>query len=147
MRGVHQLADDAAVGHSLARPAAGTETGELALERFKLPALHTHALELCIDEAVHFFARSAAFAGKREQPTHVCKRHVEKPAVTDELQPLDRLRSVAPISRRGARGWGKQPLPLVVANGRGIDARLAGQVSNSHPDLTLKWLQGFYYAP
>lgn len=147
VRGVHQLADDAAVGYPPARPAAGTQAGKLMLQRFKLPALHTHALELRIDEAVHFFARSAALAGEREQPAHVRKRHVEKPAMTDELQPLERLRSVAPISRRGARGWRKQPFPLVVANGRGIDARLAGQLSDFHAGLTLKWLQGFYYAP
>lgn len=124
MRSMHQLSDDAAISYTLARAAPGAQTGKLALKRLELASLRAHALQLRVDQVVYLLARRAALAGKDEQAAHVRKRHIEMPAVPDELQALHGFAAVYAISRSGSRWPRNQPFALVVANGGAINTGL-----------------------
>lgn len=147
MRGMHELADNAAVGDAFARMTLSTQAGKLTLKDFEFAPLGAYALQLRVDHAIYLLARAAPVARKGEKAAHVGERNIKESAVADELQPLDGLAAIAAVAGIRPRGRRDQPFAFVVANGPGVDAGLPAELSDFHDDLTLQSLQGYYYAP
>jgi len=132
VRRVDELFQDAAIRYPVPAYALRVQARELLLQRIERRALCAHALQMRVDEGVHFIARDGLVARQREQAFDVDERHVERAAVPDEVQPLERLGTVGAVTRsRAARGL-DQPCLLVVADGLHVYARPAGQFTDFH---------------
>ena len=83
---MHQVDDDAALGNALSSAALRAQVDEPALESLKLKPLGPHTLQLGVDYAIYLATRSSRIAGELEQPAHIGERHVQQPAMLDELE-------------------------------------------------------------
>jgi len=127
-----QLLQDAAVGYLVSCRTTGSQCAELRFEPLEASAFCADVLEVPLHEYVHLVTGNASVASECQEALDIRDRYVERPAVTDKMQPLEMLWPVQTIACRGARGRFEQPFTLVIAHGLYIDAGVAGELSGTH---------------
>jgi len=107
--------------------------------RFLINPLGLHSSEITASSLllVDLVAGHARIARQIDQALDLRNRHVQRAAMAHEVEPLEVLGAVGPITRRGARRSRQQPFALVVAHGLHVDAGLVSEFSDPHGDLTL----------
>jgi hypothetical protein len=136
VRGRDQLVQDAAFVRRMVGVAAVAQLRQLAFERAQALQPGPHPLQLRFDQGLGIAAVVARAVDEIEQVLHFRQRHVERPAVAHEGQPLQLGRAVAPVAVGLARRRRQQAGLFVIADGVHVDAGGTAQVADLHA-LTL----------
>ncbi|AEG92262.1 hypothetical protein Rta_11760 [Ramlibacter tataouinensis TTB310] len=129
MRRSHQLLQDAAGVARMVGVAERLQGHQLVLQRLQALQPGAHPRQLGLHQRVHVVALAVQ---RLQQPLDVGQRHVQRPAVAHEGQPLQLGRAVVAVAVGLARGLGQQAGFLVIADGVHVHAGGAGQVTDLH---------------
>ena len=128
----HEFLQHAAVGNAMAGPALRVQTRDLRLQFSQRRQLGAHAPEMRMDHRIDLRAIRHGVARERDHSPNVGERHVERPAMPDELQPLEVRGTECPVSGRSAGRRVDEAFLLVEADGLHVDASVPGEFSDSH---------------
>jgi hypothetical protein len=95
-----QSLQDAAVARRLLHLALGAQLVQLFLQGLQLHDALGHVADVLVQQRVDFAAILLGCVAQAQQFAHFIKRHVQRTAVADELQPLHVPRAIKPVIRR-----------------------------------------------
>jgi hypothetical protein len=114
------------------RRTAGAQVPELSLESPKLLDPTHHVPDVLVQECVDVSAIRSRCIAQTQQNPDLLQRHVQAPAVPDELQQVDVPRPIYAVVAVGAPRLRQQTFPLVIPNGLDLGARHLGQLADAH---------------
>lgn len=131
----HQFMQDAARSGGVLRVATVAQLLKLALEGLHRSEPRPDAGDLLVDQPVHVTAIATRMVQQVQQPPHIRKRYVQRPAVTDEGQSLQVQGPIGAVAVGLPHRRGQQPHPLVIADGFDIHTRGLSKFSDAHREL------------